>query len=98
MCGTAAYLSPEQLDGKFTNGYTNIVGTFCLLSVLKCQSFAHECLTNEAERNLSIPQNDEVLHGFGSLFMNCIDLPCWSRVNSLCIFLTFLQIGGPSAC
>lgn len=25
MCGTPAYLSPEQLDGKFTNGYTHIV-------------------------------------------------------------------------
>jgi serine/threonine protein kinase len=25
LCGTAAYLSPEQLDGKFTNGYTRVV-------------------------------------------------------------------------
>lgn len=25
LCGTPAYLSPEQLDGKFTNGYTEIV-------------------------------------------------------------------------
>lgn len=25
VCGTPGYLSPEQLDGKFTNGYTNIV-------------------------------------------------------------------------
>lgn len=25
MCGTPAYLSPEQLDGKLTNGYTRIV-------------------------------------------------------------------------
>ncbi len=25
LCGTPAYLSPEQLDGKFTNGYTKIV-------------------------------------------------------------------------
>jgi protein kinase A len=25
MCGTPAYLSPEQLDGKFTNGYTKVV-------------------------------------------------------------------------
>lgn len=25
LCGTPSYLSPEQLDGKFTNGYTNIV-------------------------------------------------------------------------
>ena len=25
LCGTPAYLSPEQLDGKFTNGYTRVV-------------------------------------------------------------------------
>lgn len=25
ICGTPAYLSPEQLNGKFTNGYTKIV-------------------------------------------------------------------------
>lgn len=25
LCGTPAYLSPEQLDGKFTNGYTKII-------------------------------------------------------------------------
>jgi tRNA A-37 threonylcarbamoyl transferase component Bud32 len=25
MCGTPAYLSPEQLDGKLTNGYTKVV-------------------------------------------------------------------------
>lgn len=25
LCGTPAYLSPEQLDGKLTNGYTKIV-------------------------------------------------------------------------
>lgn len=25
MCGTPAYLSPEQLDGKLTNGYTHVV-------------------------------------------------------------------------
>jgi len=25
VCGTPAYLSPEQLDGKFTNGYTRVV-------------------------------------------------------------------------
>lgn len=25
VCGTPAYLSPEQLNGKFTNGYTKIV-------------------------------------------------------------------------
>jgi serine/threonine protein kinase len=24
ICGTPAYLTPEQLNGKFTNGYTNI--------------------------------------------------------------------------
>ena len=30
MCGTPAYLSPEQLDGKFTNGYTKIVDWWSL--------------------------------------------------------------------
>lgn len=25
LCGTPAYLSPEQLDGKLTNGYTSVV-------------------------------------------------------------------------
>lgn len=25
QCGTSAYLSPEQLNGKFTNGYTSVV-------------------------------------------------------------------------
>ena len=30
MCGTPAYLSPEQLDGKFTNGYTRIVDWWSL--------------------------------------------------------------------
>ncbi len=30
MCGTPAYLSPEQLDGKFTNGYQKIVDWWSL--------------------------------------------------------------------
>lgn len=29
-CGTPAYLSPEQLNGKFTNGYTKIVDWWAL--------------------------------------------------------------------
>ena len=29
-CGTPAYLSPEQLNGKFTNGYTEIVDWWSL--------------------------------------------------------------------
>jgi tRNA A-37 threonylcarbamoyl transferase component Bud32 len=30
LCGTPAYLSPEQLDGKFTNGYSKIVDWWSL--------------------------------------------------------------------
>ena len=30
ICGTPAYLSPEQLNGKFTNGYTKIVDWWSL--------------------------------------------------------------------
>ena len=30
ICGTPAYLSPEQLNRKFTNGYTNIVDWWSL--------------------------------------------------------------------
>ena len=30
FCGTPAYLSPEQLDGKFTNGYSKIVDWWSL--------------------------------------------------------------------
>ena len=30
FCGTPAYLSPEQLNGKFTNGYSNIVDWWSL--------------------------------------------------------------------
>ncbi len=30
LCGTPAYLSPEQLDGKFTNGYSKIVDWWAL--------------------------------------------------------------------
>lgn len=90
-CGTPAYLSPEQLDGKLTNGYTNVIDWWAygvlLFELLTGRTpFAKSAQDSPYEIFLRILQNK--IHfpmGFDGEARSLVAALCNSQVeNRLC--------------